>query len=312
MENHNVSTSNTLLETLDDDIPIAVTLSTPSRDIGIKNKDSAPTTPYDNQVPLEVELAALKSFVLEQFFLIKKSIKKLKDPNHEAANSTYVVMLREQIGYLKEENKVKNSIIQSLTNQYNYIFNSTATSNNNKNNNNNNNNTLHKSNNNLPNTSNNNINYSSNDNNNIFSSIKSVSNNNNNNNNNNNSDNNNNNLHKSNNNFHNTSNNNNINNSAINDNNNFSSIKCAYNNKNKDNNITDTSNNDNSNNIIGTDKTKYFINGTNVTIRRKKLNNNNNKYNNNGNNNNNNEISSSNKNSTINKDNVISPSPSQI
>ena len=81
MENHNVSTSNILLETLDDDIPITVTLSTPSRDIGIKNKDSAPTNPCDNQVPLETELAALKSFVLEQFFLIKKSIKKkLKTP----------------------------------------------------------------------------------------------------------------------------------------------------------------------------------------------------------------------------------------
>ena len=38
MENHNVSTSNILLETLDDGIPI-VTLSTPSRDIEIKNKD---------------------------------------------------------------------------------------------------------------------------------------------------------------------------------------------------------------------------------------------------------------------------------
>ena len=63
MENHNVSTSNILLETLDDDIAIAFTLSTPSRDIGIKNKDSAHTTPYDNQVPLVTELAALKSFV---------------------------------------------------------------------------------------------------------------------------------------------------------------------------------------------------------------------------------------------------------
>ena len=120
---------------------------------------------------METELAARKSFVVEQFFLIKKSIKEIKDPNHEAANSTYVVMLMEQIDYLKEENKVKNSIIQSLTNQYNNIFNSTTTSSNNNNNNNNssnnNNNNLHKSNNNLPNTSNNNINDSSNDNNNI-------------------------------------------------------------------------------------------------------------------------------------------------
>ena len=135
MENHNVSTSNILLEALDHDIPIAVTLSTSSRDIGIKNKDSAPTTPYNNQVPLDAELAALKSVVVEQFFLIKKSIKEIKDPNHEAANSTYAVMLMEQIEYLKEENKVKNSIIQSLTNQYNDIFNSTATSNNNNDNN---------------------------------------------------------------------------------------------------------------------------------------------------------------------------------
>ena len=118
LENHNVSTSNIWLETLDDDIAITVTLSTPSRDIGIKNKDSAPITPWDNQFPLETELTALKSFVEEQFFLIKKSIKEIKDPNHEAANSIYAVMLMEQIEYLKEENKVKNCIIQWLTNQY--------------------------------------------------------------------------------------------------------------------------------------------------------------------------------------------------
>ena len=117
MENHNVSTSNILLETLDDDTLKTVTLSTSSRDIGIENKDSVPTTPCNNQVPLETELTALKSFVLEQFFLIKKSIQKIKDPNHEAANSTYVIMLMEQIEYLKEENKVRKSIIQSLTNQ---------------------------------------------------------------------------------------------------------------------------------------------------------------------------------------------------
>ena len=66
MENDNVSTSNILQETLDDDIPMTVTLSTPSRDIGRKKKDSATTTPCDNHVPLETELTALKSLVLEQ------------------------------------------------------------------------------------------------------------------------------------------------------------------------------------------------------------------------------------------------------
>ena len=187
METHSVSTSNILLETLDDDIPITITLSTPTKDIGVENKDSSPTTPCDNQVPLETELIALKLFVLEQFCLIKKSIHEIKDPNHEAANSTYVAMLMEQIEYLKEENKVKNSIIQSLTNQSDNICNTTTynssnnensnnNDNNNNNNNNNNNSNLHESNNNLPNTSNNNyIINSSNNNNNNFSSIKNIS-----------------------------------------------------------------------------------------------------------------------------------------
>ena len=47
----------------------------------------------------------------------------------------------EQMEYLKEENKVKDSIIQSLTNQYNNVFNSTTTYNSNKNNDNNSNTT---------------------------------------------------------------------------------------------------------------------------------------------------------------------------
>ena len=84
------------------DIPITVTLSTPIKDIGIENKDSALTTPCDNQVTLETELIALKSFVLEQFFLVKKTIQEIKDPNDEVANSTYVAILMGQIEYLKE------------------------------------------------------------------------------------------------------------------------------------------------------------------------------------------------------------------
>ena len=42
MENHNVSTSKILLETLDEDILITVTLSTPTKDIGIENKGLTP------------------------------------------------------------------------------------------------------------------------------------------------------------------------------------------------------------------------------------------------------------------------------
>ena len=78
MENHNVSTSNILLETIGDDIPITVTLSTPTKYIGIENNESAPTTPCDNQFLLETKLTAFKSFMLRQFFLIKKSIQEIK------------------------------------------------------------------------------------------------------------------------------------------------------------------------------------------------------------------------------------------
>ena len=142
MENHNVSTSNILLETLGDETLITVALSTPTKDIGTENKDWAPTTPCDNQVPLEIELTALKSIVPEQFFVIKKFMQEITDPNHESANSTYVAMLMEQREFLKEEQFLKNSIIQSLTNQYNNVFNSTTTFNsyNNSNSNTNNNN----------------------------------------------------------------------------------------------------------------------------------------------------------------------------
>ena len=71
-----------LLETLGDDIPIIVTLSAPTKDINIENKDSAPTTPSNNQVPLETELTALKSFVQEQSFLTKTSTQEIKVHNH--------------------------------------------------------------------------------------------------------------------------------------------------------------------------------------------------------------------------------------
>ena len=73
MKKHNVSTSNILLEKFNDDILITVTSSTPAKDVRIE-KDSAPTIPCNNQVPLETELPALKLFLLEQVFLIKKLI----------------------------------------------------------------------------------------------------------------------------------------------------------------------------------------------------------------------------------------------
>ena len=67
--------------------------------------------------------------MLEQFCPIKKSIQDIiKDPNHEATNSSYITTLMEHIEHRKfkknkEENKTKKSNIQSLSNQYSYTYN---------------------------------------------------------------------------------------------------------------------------------------------------------------------------------------------
>ena len=110
--------------------------------------------------------------MLEKFFLITKSIQKIKDPNQEVTNGTYVAMLMEQIEHLKQENKIKNSIIQSPANQYNNVFNNSITCDSNNNNdinnsnNNNNNNDINppRSNNNLSTYNSNNSNNNNNNN----------------------------------------------------------------------------------------------------------------------------------------------------
>ena len=55
MENHNISTSNMLLEMLGDDIRITVTLSAPTKGIGLEKQDSAATTTCDNHVILKTQ-----------------------------------------------------------------------------------------------------------------------------------------------------------------------------------------------------------------------------------------------------------------
>ena len=72
---------------------------------------------------------------------------RLKDPNHETTDSSYVTTLMEHMEYLKEEIKTK-LYFQSLSNQYNYTYNDNNNGSNNKNNRNNNNNNKNNSNNN--------------------------------------------------------------------------------------------------------------------------------------------------------------------
>ena len=71
---------------------------------------------------LSIEINALKSFVLEQVFIIKRTIQGIQErPNKKETNNVYVTSLTEQINFIKEENKTKNTIIQILSENQNYF-----------------------------------------------------------------------------------------------------------------------------------------------------------------------------------------------
>ena len=65
---------------------------------------------------LKTELLALKMFVTDQLYILKQSVgcPKTSECNFSSKESIYINLLHDQINYLKEENKIKNSIIQSL------------------------------------------------------------------------------------------------------------------------------------------------------------------------------------------------------
>ena len=72
---------------------------------------------------LNSELALLKSLVSEQLIYIKKFLQEINDPYQRNENtSTYTNTLIKQIDDLKEENKMKNRIIQSLVEHNNAVF----------------------------------------------------------------------------------------------------------------------------------------------------------------------------------------------
>ena len=73
----------------------------------IDNSDSE-----NDLTKLKTELLALKMFVSEQIYLLKQSI---GTPNTNSDN--YIKSLEEQMCYVKVENKIKNSITQSLVHQ---------------------------------------------------------------------------------------------------------------------------------------------------------------------------------------------------
>ena len=65
---------------------------------------------------LKTKMAALKMFVTEQLYIIKQSVGSPKTSvcNCSSKNNIYIDSLYDQIDYLREESKMKNSIIQSL------------------------------------------------------------------------------------------------------------------------------------------------------------------------------------------------------
>ena len=71
---------------------------------------------------LSTEINALKSFVLEQVFVIKKTIQDIQErPNNKETNNDYVTSLTAQINFLKEENETKNTIIRILSENQSYF-----------------------------------------------------------------------------------------------------------------------------------------------------------------------------------------------
>ena len=71
---------------------------------------------------LKTEVMSLKMFVTDQLYLLKQSVGNLKTPecNYNRKSDIYIKSIIEQIHYLKEENKMKNSFIQSLLFQNSY------------------------------------------------------------------------------------------------------------------------------------------------------------------------------------------------
>ena len=79
---------------------------------------------------LSTEINALKSFVLEQVFVIKKTLQDMQElPNNKETNNGYLTSLTDQINFLKEENKTKNTVIQILSENQSYFLKQTETKN---------------------------------------------------------------------------------------------------------------------------------------------------------------------------------------
>ena len=64
---------------------------------------------------LSAEVTTLKSFIMEQLYVIKKSVEDFRSENVTPNNLELIEILKEEISYLRNENITKTYIIKSLT-----------------------------------------------------------------------------------------------------------------------------------------------------------------------------------------------------
>ena len=81
-----------------------------------QNQDYVNSTPEEQICNIKAELVALKSFVIEQIYVLKKRLEE-KEASPEGNN--LLKLLQEEISYLREENKVKSEIIKILSDKQN-------------------------------------------------------------------------------------------------------------------------------------------------------------------------------------------------
>ena len=74
-----------------------------------QNHDYVNSTPGEQIYNIKVELVALKSFVIEQIYVLKKCLEE-KEVSPEGSNLSK--LLQEEISHLREENKLKSEIIR--------------------------------------------------------------------------------------------------------------------------------------------------------------------------------------------------------
>ena len=83
-------------------------------DSSSSSKNAEQSDYHEEITKLRTELIALKSFAVEQLSFIKQGVHDPSEVKKNSQQENYVSRLLEDINYLKQENKTKSSIIQSL------------------------------------------------------------------------------------------------------------------------------------------------------------------------------------------------------